>query len=152
MDYSQQVLIIMIINSSNYFGSNNYFYNIPDFVLDNQQDLSTYSKKEYKIREKKSNLFKETKIEFFSLKKFICLTKKHLYRCFFVCVEVKDFVKVTFWFYKNLFLVSDSLAVKLYSFRVYQILLVFTEIFFCIKDSFSILALVKRVKLSFYTI
>lgn len=33
-------------NSGSYFGSNNYFYNIPDFVLENQQDYINLLKKE----------------------------------------------------------------------------------------------------------
>ena len=33
-------------NSGSYFGSNNYFYNIPDFVLENQQEYINLLKKE----------------------------------------------------------------------------------------------------------
>lgn len=33
-------------NSGSYFGSNNYFYNIPDFILENQQEYINFLKKE----------------------------------------------------------------------------------------------------------
>ena len=48
-------------NSGNYFGSNNYFYNIPDFVLDNQQDYINLLKERIQKLEEEVNLLKKQK-------------------------------------------------------------------------------------------
>lgn len=45
-------------NSGSYFGSNNYFYNIPDFVLENQQDFINLLKKEIQDLKDEINVLK----------------------------------------------------------------------------------------------
>lgn len=50
-------------NSGSYFGSNNYFYNIPDFVLENQQDYINLLKKEIQdLKEEITALKSQNKI------------------------------------------------------------------------------------------
>ncbi|MCJ7934504.1 MAG: helix-turn-helix transcriptional regulator [Chryseobacterium sp.] len=45
-DSSSQVINNFDNNEGSYFGSNNYFYNIPDFLLQNQQEYINLLKKE----------------------------------------------------------------------------------------------------------
>jgi len=50
-------------NSGSYFGSNNYFYNIPDFILENQQDYINLLKQEIQdLKEEINNLKSQNKI------------------------------------------------------------------------------------------
>ena len=60
-DYSQQVINNYDNQSGNYVGSNNYFYNIPDFVLDNQQDYINLLKERIQKLEEEVNLLKKQK-------------------------------------------------------------------------------------------
>ena len=60
-DYSQQVINNYDNQSGNYVGSNNYFYNIPDFVLDNQQDYINLLKEKRQKLEEEVNLLKKQK-------------------------------------------------------------------------------------------
>ena len=60
-DYSQQVINNYDNQSGNYVGSNNYFYNIPDFVLDNQQDYINLLKEKIQKLEEEVNLLKKQK-------------------------------------------------------------------------------------------
>ena len=60
-DYSQQVINNYDNQSGNYVGSNNYFYNIPDFVLDNQQDYINLLKERIQKLEDEVNLLKKQK-------------------------------------------------------------------------------------------
>lgn len=48
-------------NSGNYFGSNNYFYNIPDFVLDNQQDYINLLKEKIASLQQEISILKQQK-------------------------------------------------------------------------------------------
>ena len=60
-DYSQQVINNYDNQSGNYVGSNNYFYNIPDFVLDNQQDYINLLNERIQKLEEEVNLLKKQK-------------------------------------------------------------------------------------------
>ena len=60
-DYSQQGINNYDNQSGNYVGSNNYFYNIPDFVLDNQQDYINLLKEKIQKLEEEVNLLKKQK-------------------------------------------------------------------------------------------
>ena len=60
-DYSHQVINNYDNQSGNYVGSNNYFYNIPDFVLDNQQDYINLLKERIQKLEEEVNLLKKQK-------------------------------------------------------------------------------------------
>lgn len=60
-DYSQQVINNYDNQSGNYVGSNNYFYNIPDFVLDNQQDYINLLKEKIQKLEEEISLLKKQK-------------------------------------------------------------------------------------------
>ena len=60
-DYSQQVINNYDNQSGNYVGSNNYFYNIPDFVLDNQQDYINLLKERIQKLEEEVNLLNKQK-------------------------------------------------------------------------------------------
>ncbi|MDQ1098722.1 MULTISPECIES: helix-turn-helix transcriptional regulator [Chryseobacterium] len=46
-------------NKVNYFGSNNYFYNIPEFILENQQDYINLLKKEIEELKEENRTLKE---------------------------------------------------------------------------------------------
>ncbi len=45
-------------NSGSYFGSNNYFYNVPDFILDNQQDYITLLKEQNQLLKEENSRLK----------------------------------------------------------------------------------------------
>ncbi|WP_027379202.1 helix-turn-helix domain-containing protein [Chryseobacterium daeguense] len=45
-DSKKQIINNFDNNDGNYFGSNNYFYNVPDFILENQQEYINMLKKE----------------------------------------------------------------------------------------------------------
>ncbi|WP_294207484.1 helix-turn-helix transcriptional regulator [uncultured Chryseobacterium sp.] len=46
-------------NEGDYFGSNNYFYNIPEFILENQQDYINLLKKEIEELKEENRTLKE---------------------------------------------------------------------------------------------
>lgn len=45
-------------NSGNYFASNNYFHNIPDYILENQQEYISLLKKEIQDLKEEINILK----------------------------------------------------------------------------------------------
>jgi transcriptional regulator with XRE-family HTH domain len=62
-DSTQQIINNYDNNDGSYFGSNNYFYNIPDFVLENQQDYINLLKKEIQdLKEEITALKSQNKI------------------------------------------------------------------------------------------
>lgn len=57
-DSTQQIINNYDNNDGSYFGSNNYFYNIPDFVLENQQEYINLLKKEIQDLKEEINVLK----------------------------------------------------------------------------------------------
>lgn len=58
-DKNKQVINNFDNNDGHYFGSNNYFYNIPEFILENQQEYINLLKKEIEELKEENKALKE---------------------------------------------------------------------------------------------